>query len=82
MRAFFTVRAAALLALTAAFASATGCDSRSGGDDNGPPGPGGALTLTPKDAVVNVDGKNSATVTYQVMRGGDDVTAGALPISR
>lgn len=72
---------ALLLALLCAITS--GCARRGeepGPGDPGPgPGPGPGmpgetLVITPGDAILDVDGKSSATLAYRVQRAGEDVT--------
>jgi hypothetical protein len=59
-----------------------GCISRKGADDpEGSPRPGepprGTLTLSPADPVLAADGKTPVKVTFQVLRGKEDVTSEA-----
>lgn len=65
--------------------SVVGCSdaARRGGGPGGPGGGGdggvnaGTLTLTPADAVLDVDGTAPATLAFTVMKDGNDVTAQA-----
>ena len=69
-----------VLALATLLAVGCGGRGRGGSTTPSPSGDGGsagALTILPADPVLDVNGKNSASVTFQVLRGGQDVTARA-----
>ncbi|MCS6912093.1 MAG: hypothetical protein RMK29_07085 [Myxococcales bacterium] len=61
--------------LTLLVVAMSGCPARErAGDEPAEQKKEGRLTVTPAEAVLDVDGKNSASISFRVLRGDEDVT--------